>query len=635
MLEVNRLGRSSVHEDFLRRKEIQLLDPVAAPVGDLENVKGLSFEFFGEHCTECAAPDCHSTCDLFERGPTGLCRRFVAGIIVRKCRAGAFPYSLEVLFKPWGSLLAVGNTLCVGSRSYRALATAAALAGRIGCLLQSCYRFLPARTQWHVTDKLRGAGNRIPRFLNWLDSGKRSRKPTSLICILGNPHPEDVSIELSLSGFGDSQGGRVCRRTSVLAHGWHRIEIPIDDISPIIDLDGLFRICIVPLIQKPMLLQVLYVGFVSKATAKIQEPRSTVGASTKAKLVVVDLDNTLWDGVFVEDPDREIVLRSGVLQCIEELDRRGILWSIASKNNPQDIEKLLSKLGIWDYFLYPQIGWGPKSAGIRRITESLNIGLDSVVFLDDFAFEREEVGKALPEVNVLDDSVLPDLPGMEQFQVPVTDESRRRRLMYREETQRRSAIEVSDQDYDSFLASCGMQLVLLPLGDANRERVFELVQRTNQLNFSGNRYSRDSLTRLLSSEETTPVVMQCEDKFGDYGIVGFAVVSRSRETQRIEVTDMMFSCRIQGKKVEHSFLAYLVRQACLQEYGEVGCVFRRTARNEQAGRVLLDLDFSMTGEQDGSEKWTMPCGDAPGETYPASIVDKLDLSMRLDVGRNV
>jgi predicted enzyme involved in methoxymalonyl-ACP biosynthesis len=98
---------------------------------------------------------------------------------------------------------------------------------------------------------------------------------------------------------------------------------------------------------------------------------------------------------------------------------------------------------------------------------------------------------------------------------------------------------------------------------------------------------------------------------------------------------MMFSCRIQGKKVEHSFLAYLIRQACEQGYGEVGCVFRRTARNEQAGRVLSDLVFCMTGEQDGSEKWTVPCGDASGVTYPASIVDKLDLSMRLDVGRNV
>src|SRR5438128_684304 len=126
----------------------------------------------------------------------------------------------------------------------------------------------------------------------------------------------------------------------------------------------------------------------------------------KIKCVVWDLDNTLWEGVLLEGDD--LVLRDNVATIIETLDRRGILQSIASKNDYQQAMATLSGFGLKDYFLFPQIGWDTKAVSIGLIAKSLNRGLDTVAFIDDQAFEREEVRYSLPDVRCLD-AVMLDL----------------------------------------------------------------------------------------------------------------------------------------------------------------------------------------------------------------------------------
>jgi len=626
MLEVHRIGLSAAHGRFLAERGVSRLDCAgAAPL--LEGGwSHLSLQFPGEHCTECAAPDCHTTCDLFERGRTGRCKRFGDGIVVRKCAGAPFPYCLEMVFKRWAQLVCVGNTLCLPARWYRRLAWLVPRLGRASYALQGMFRFLPMRAQWRVDDRIRGAGNRLPRLLNRLAASGRGGAARALACVIGNPGPEEVPVELSLSGFADSQGGRSFRRTFRLARGWNRLSVPVAEFAGLIDLKGLFRISLVPLAENPVFLQVLYLGFAGEEAGG-RKPEKAAREATKVKLLVTDLDNTLWDGILVEQPAGNAPpLRPGVRDTLRRLDERGILLSIASRNNFEDARRALADLGLWELFLHPKIEWAPKSGMIAGIVGQLNIGMDSVAFVDDAPFEREEVACALPEIRTYDAERFAALAGLPEFDVPVTDESRRRRRLYVEEDRRREEFRGAAVRYDEFLRSCRIVLRLEPLSDANGERVFELVQRTNQLNFSGRNYSREALRDVLAARGVTAAVIRCADRFGDYGIVGFAMLGAAGNA--LEVRDMMLSCRIQGKQVEHSFAAYLLGLARGAGRAGIRFRFRRTKRNAPAARLFEEMGFAREAPPDaeGAERLGLPCAALDRlPAYPARVEDGIGL----------
>ena len=147
------------------------------------------------------------------------------------------------------------------------------------------------------------------------------------------------------------------------------------------------------------------------------------------KCLVWDLDNTLWDGVLLEDP--QVVLRPEVAPIIQTLDERGILHSIASRNDPVMAIEKLEQFGLFDYFLWPQINWNPKSASIQTIAERLSLGLDCFAFVDDQPFERAEVSFAHPKVLCIDAAELSGIPALKRMHPRfITEESKTRRLMY-------------------------------------------------------------------------------------------------------------------------------------------------------------------------------------------------------------
>jgi FkbH-like protein len=301
--------------------------------------------------------------------------------------------------------------------------------------------------------------------------------------------------------------------------------------------------------------------------------------------------------------------------------------SIASKNNHDEAKAALQKIGIWDLFLYPQINWDPKSANIRRIVERLNIGMDAVAFIDDSEFERAEVAAALPAVRTLSATEFAALPACAEFAAPVTEESRGRRRLYRDEETRQTEFAQSHQDYEGFLASCGMRAILGWLDAGNRERVYELVQRTNQLNYSGTRYSRADLDRLLGEPGTVPVAIRCEDRFGSYGIVGFAVLRV--EDMALRITDLMFSCRIQGKRIEHSFFAFLQQAAAQGGLARLVCRFKRSARNAPAAQVFADLGFALVKMDGPAETYALEVAPSGRSAFPATVVDEMGLAEEL------
>jgi FkbH-like protein len=296
-----------------------------------------------------------------------------------------------------------------------------------------------------------------------------------------------------------------------------------------------------------------------------------------------------------------------MVEVIRELDQRGILHSVASKNDHDEAMGAIKRFGLEDYFLFPQVSWQPKSTSIKAIASALNIGIDSLLFVDDSQFELQEVQTACPGVRVLPAARYRELPGMDACKASVTAESRSRRKLYQVETSRRAVAETFGQDYLSFLRHCDIRISISALCEENLERAHELATRTNQMNFSGNRYDRDVLRKVMDTPHLDTYVIACEDRFGSYGVVGFSVVDR-REPR---MTDLMFSCRIQSKRVEHAFLAFLIRKYFRETDKDFLASYRQTERNAPSGRVFADLEMQEVETVDGVSLLRFPRSQVP------------------------
>jgi FkbH-like protein len=264
------------------------------------------------------------------------------------------------------------------------------------------------------------------------------------------------------------------------------------------------------------------------------------------KCVVWDLDNTVWDGVLLEG-DR-VSLRPGVADVIRGLDERGILHSIASRNDPEPALARLRELGVDEYFLCPRIGWSAKSAYVRAIAETLNIGTDALAFVDDEPYEREEVRAALPEVLCLDAAGVGGMLALPELSpLFVTEDARRRRQMYRADQSRSGAEDEFTGPQEEFLTGLGMRLRIAAAREEDLRRAEELTVRTNQLNTTGRTYSYEELDALRMSERHRLLMASLEDRFGPYGTVGLALIEL--EPERWTILLLLMSCRVMSRGV--------------------------------------------------------------------------------------
>lgn len=276
------------------------------------------------------------------------------------------------------------------------------------------------------------------------------------------------------------------------------------------------------------------------------------------KCVVWDLDNTLWDGVLMEDG--QVTLRPHVVEHIRRLDRMGVLHSVASKNDPETAMAILRELGIADLFLCPQIGWSAKSDSIRYIAGALNLGLDAFAFVDDQPFERAEVESVLPEVTCVDaadiDTVLHQLEFRPRF---VTDESAERRGMYRAQLTRDGLARDFVGTSEEFLAGLDMRFTIAAARREDLQRAEELTLRTNQLNSTGRTYSYDELDELCRSDDHLLLVASLTDRFGGYGKIGLALVEKTQDVWHLRM--LLMSCRVMSRGVGMVLLNHIMRLA--------------------------------------------------------------------------
>lgn len=600
--------------------------------------------YWEEHCTECGQPACFGRCPRFVRAPDGKCRRFAEGIVPIRLKDGT--RGASVTFLPWGKLEMPWRGATVSRDRVRML-------NFLDALFVPMARGLRVMTPWLPWNRnpisiYRGLRTRLLR--TW---GRHSPSPGAMAwrgCVWA-----ERPTALTASVFRD--GHDVWMAAVKLVAGWNDFALPLPTLERAADDDLLFRLfpsggegtgvllftrlAIVPsatgadrglpfLREERQRAADAPVACAAESRrlpgAAPDESRSggttssfttgdskftttdTVGSCTTSprrvvreqrvparfvKLVIWDLDNTVWDGILAEDGPDGIRLRPEAVRTIKALDERGILHSAASKNDPEPALTALKRFGLADYFLAPRIGWGPKSAMIRAAAEDLGLGLDSVAFVDDAAWERGEVAAALPAVRVYRESDAVCLPDQPEFSPPLSAESGRRRESYRAELIRRGRQAAFGTDLDAFLRDCGLQLELFrPEDETTIIRCRELVQRTNRLTLAGRRYDEEAFAALLASSEAWAV--KCRDRFGDYGTVGFLAVRVSDASA--DLAEFVMSCRVAGKRCEERLLVWLAECLAARGCRTLTVDAADTGRNGALLAALGALPFVVTRE---------------------------------------
>ena len=337
---------------------------------------------------------------------------------------------------------------------------------------------------------------------------------------------------------------------------------------------------------------------------------------TVCKVLVCDLDNTLWGGVIGEDgldgiqlgPEPPGAAYLAVQRAALELQRRGIVLAVCSKNNLDDALEVFEKhpdmLLQEKHFAALRINWLDKAQNLREIAHEINVGTEALAFLDDNPAERELVRAHLPEVTVLevpDDPmqfapVVLDSPVFERL--TLSEEDRVRGQMYTEQRQRRE-LEASAGSLEDFYRSLDMRAEIALVDAASLPRTAQLTQKTNQFNLTTKRYSEQSVAELADDPGWEIYTTKVVDRFGDNGIVGVMIVHRA--TDHWEIDTFLMSCRVIGRTVETAMLATLAERA--REAGATRLVghFLPTRKNAPARDFYAAHGFrEVPGDGDGT-----------------------------------
>ena len=336
------------------------------------------------------------------------------------------------------------------------------------------------------------------------------------------------------------------------------------------------------------------------------------------KVLLVDLDNTLWGGLAGEREHRPLELSEdhqglaykNAQRVLKLIEQSGAVLGIVSKNNEEDAMEVIRRhphmvLGEED-FAIRRINWSSKHENIREIAHVLNLGLDSMVFWDDSPAERELVKQMLPQVETPD---FPDRPEEmaaalvkiyeRYFKKPkLTAEDRERTRQYAQNEQR-SRLEQQTGDYEEYLHR--LQIRVQPMEPAaHMERLVQLVNKTNQFNLTTIRYTQEEMQKTVEDSSKKVYLYRVEDCFGDYGIVSAAVVDLAGEIPVI--AEWVLSCRVMGRQVEDALLEHMETELLAAGHERLRGRYVPTAKNRPVAELYDRLGYQVIHQGDDGEK---------------------------------
>lgn len=359
--------------------------------------------------------------------------------------------------------------------------------------------------------------------------------------------------------------------------------------------------------------------FASAAAAEVARRIVAVGTvlrRPKAKVIVLDADNTLWGGIVGEDgidgiklgPDYPGNLFVEFQRRILDFQQRGFILAMCSKNNAADVDEVLKNhphMVLRDeHFAARRVNWVTKPENLKALAEELNLGLDSFVFVDDSDHECAAVRHALPQVEVVQTpSRVVDVPccldQVARLEVlSLTAEDLAKTQMYAQERQRRELLQGAEGAGGAagdYLSRLGMKMSVRLNSPAQVPRLAQLTQKTNQFNLTTRRYDEAQIKDFLADEGWLVADFSLADVFGDSGLVGLAMF-RLTAPGRAELDTFLMSCRVIGREAEGAFLHTLLRQLADAGVDEVEAQFLKTAKNDLVKDFLPQQGFEHLGD---------------------------------------
>lgn len=353
-----------------------------------------------------------------------------------------------------------------------------------------------------------------------------------------------------------------------------------------------------------------------------------------SKCLVLDLDNTLWGGVIGDDGLEGIVIGQGSAlgeayaafqDYVRELSRRGVILAVCSKNEEANAMEAFER--------HPEMvlrrsdiaclvaNWNDKAANIRSIANTLNIGLDALVFIDDNPFERALVRRELPMVAVPEVSDDPTffartIADAGYFEgLWVTDDDRARGAQY-QGNQQREALKASATDLPAYLHGLEMKLIWRRFDKIGLQRIVQLINKTNQFNLTTRRYTEVDILRLIDDQCAFGLQLRLLDRFGDNGVIAI-VIGRLTDGSDLLIDTWLMSCRVLGRQVEPTMLNIIAAEARRLEASRLIGEYRPTAKNAMVREHYQRLGFTLLNEEPShTSRSVLDLADfVPAETF--------------------
>ncbi len=337
------------------------------------------------------------------------------------------------------------------------------------------------------------------------------------------------------------------------------------------------------------------------------------------KAMIFDCDNTLWSGIVGEDGSEGINISENnamgrpyheVQNLAVELNKQGVIIGLCSKNNPEDVEYILEHHPDMilknKYITVKKINWNNKAQNLKEIAGELNIGLDSIVFVDDNDFEINLIKEQIPEIHTIQ---VPD----KRYQYPqkiresfslfyksgLTEEDLRKTEMYAEQIKRKQE-EYQHASFEDYLKSLEMVITVSVNHPALVPRLAQMTQKTNQFNLTTKRYTESQISAFVNDSNYDVYAMGVTDKFGDSGITGLAIIHKTDEVAEIDT--FLMSCRIIGRNLEYKFLDSILLNI---EQKEITANYIQTPKNVQTSNFYDTFGFNLVAHEDARKEYVL------------------------------
>lgn len=340
------------------------------------------------------------------------------------------------------------------------------------------------------------------------------------------------------------------------------------------------------------------------------------------KAVIFDCDNTLWKGILGEDGEEGIDMSisskigfyyNKIQQIAVWLAHQGVIIGLCSKNNPGDVKHVInSHKDIClndDNIVISKINWQDKASNLKAIAKELNIGIDSIIFVDDSPFEINLIREQLPDVLTFQvPSNIIEYPSQfirlinRWFYLDGNKADAAKTLQYKQQAQREEAKE-GFSSIESYLKSLQLSIKIDKDDVSSIARIAQLTQKTNQFNVTTRRYTEQQIKEFIADTNCSVLSISVTDKFGDSGLTGVVIVVRHGGTAVID--SFIMSCRIMGRNIEKAIMNYLISSLSKDGVSDVVAEYIPTKKNLPVAKLFDDFGFTVSTTENGNKKYAL------------------------------